>query len=132
MMPECYTRAGGYRRLQNSVATFKCTRFLAVAFARAWPHLTPRGVIQFLGVSQEKPPPLFTDNDGTWYVSRDAASTVNMTYIIRHVRTLQQAEHDGEICTCTWTWIVLDPPAGGWRWVVVRMRAMVVPVVVEI
>ena len=58
---------------------------------------TPRGVIQFLGVSQEKPSPLFTDNDGTWYVSRDAASTVNMTYIIRHVRTLQQAEHDGEM-----------------------------------
>ena len=57
--------------------------------------LTPRGVIHFCGVSQEKPSPLFTDNDGTWYVSRDAASTVNMTYIIRHVRTLQQAEYDG-------------------------------------
>ena len=57
--------------------------------------LTPRGVVHFCGVSQDKPSPLFTDNDGTWYVSRDAASTVNMTYIIRHVRTLQQAEYDG-------------------------------------
>ena len=43
---------------------------------------------------QLKPVPLFTDNDGTWYVSRDAASATSMVYIIRHVRFLQQADYD--------------------------------------
>ena len=41
--------------------------------------------------------PLFTDNDGTWYVARDAQSTTSMTYIIRHVRFIQQAEYDAAV-----------------------------------
>ena len=56
--------------------------------------VVPRGVAQFLGVSQERPTPLFTDNDGTWYISREAASTSSMTYIMRHVRFIQQASYD--------------------------------------
>ena len=54
----------------------------------------PRGVAQFLWTPQDKPTPLFTDNDGTWYVSREAASATTMVYIIRHVRFLQQATYD--------------------------------------
>jgi hypothetical protein len=56
-----------------------------------------RGTLQFLGVAQDRPTHLFTDNDGTWYVARDAASTTSMTYIIRHVRFIQQAEFDAAI-----------------------------------
>ena len=33
-----------------------------------------RGVAQFLGVPQVDGSRLFTDNDGTWYVSKDATS----------------------------------------------------------
>ena len=44
-----------------------------------------------------RPTPLFTDNDGTWYISRDAASTTSMVYIIRHVRFIQQAVYDKEV-----------------------------------
>ena len=53
-----------------------------------------RGLAQFIWVPQVKPTALFTDNDGTWYVSRDAMSTSAMTYIMRHVRFLQQAVYD--------------------------------------
>ena len=56
--------------------------------------VVPRGVAQFMGVPQVRPTPLFTDNDGTWYVSRDAASASSMVYIMRHVRFLQQSEYD--------------------------------------
>ena len=39
---------------------------------------------------------MFTDNDGTWYNARDACNTTRMTYIINHIRMLQQYEEDGE------------------------------------
>ena len=56
-----------------------------------------RRVVQFLGVPQDIPSPLFTDNDGVWYVARDAATATKMVYIIRHVRHLQGLESQGEI-----------------------------------
>ena len=54
----------------------------------------PRGVLTFIGIPMERPTSLFTDNDGVWYVALDATSTSSMTYIMRHVRFLQQAEYD--------------------------------------
>ena len=47
------------------------------------------GVCQFLGMDMSVPPPLFTDNDGTWYVARDAQNATKMIYVVRHVRMLQ-------------------------------------------
>ena len=44
---------------------------------------------QFLGVASGRPP-VFTDNDGTWYVARDAGTVTRMTYVIKHVRFLQE------------------------------------------
>ena len=66
-------------------------------------RLAPRliyftSLMRFMGMPPPRPPPLFTDNDGTWYVSKDATSATRQTYIIRHVRFLQQAvemEHVG-------------------------------------
>ena len=71
----------------TSVETLVASRLVARGMA-------PRGVVQFFGIAQVKSTPLFTDNDGTWYVARDAASATSMTYIMRHVRFLQQAEYD--------------------------------------
>ena len=51
-------------------------------------------MLTFIGIPMERPTSLFTDNDGVWYVARDATSTSSMTYIMRHVRFLQQAEYD--------------------------------------
>ena len=71
----------------TSVETLVASRLIARGVA-------PRGVLQFLGVAQDRPTPLFTDNDGTWYVAREAASASSMTYIMRHIRFIQQAEYD--------------------------------------
>ena len=71
----------------TSVETLVASRLVARG-------VQPRGVAQFLGIVQGATP-LFTDNDGTWYVARNAQSTTSMTYIIRHVRFIQQAEYDG-------------------------------------
>ena len=43
----------------------------------------------FLGLEEGRPP-LFTDNDGTWYVARDATTVTKMTHVIRHVRLIQE------------------------------------------
>ena len=48
---------------------------------------------------QVKPSPLFTDNDGTWYVAVGGSSVTSMVYIIRHVRFLQQCNMEGEVAT---------------------------------
>ena len=55
-----------------------------------------RRLCNFFNRHRKGPTPLFTDNDGTWYVSRDAANTTRMTYVINHVRILQQLETDEE------------------------------------
>ena len=55
-----------------------------------------RRILTFLDRSPQGPSPLFTDNDGTWYVARDATNATRMTYVINHVRMLQQLEEDGE------------------------------------
>ena len=73
----------------TSVETLVASRLVARG-------VQPRGVAQFLGIVQGATP-LFTDNDGTWYVARDAQSTTSMTYIIRHVRFIQQAEYDAVV-----------------------------------
>ena len=51
---------------------------------------------RFWGNPPLGPTPLFTDNDGTWYVARDAAGATRMNYVINHVRMLQQLETSGE------------------------------------
>ena len=76
----------------TSVETLVASRLLARG-------VTLRGVAQFVNVPQDRPSTLFTDNDGTWYVSRDATNASSQTYIIRHVRFLQQAEYDEHIRT---------------------------------
>jgi hypothetical protein len=55
-----------------------------------------RRVLTFINRPPQGPSPVFTDNDGTWYVARDAMGTTRMTYVINHVRMLQQLESDGE------------------------------------
>jgi hypothetical protein len=55
-----------------------------------------RRILTFLGRAPQGPSPSFTDNDGTWYVARDALSTTRMTYVINHVHMIQQLEQDGE------------------------------------
>ena len=55
-----------------------------------------RRIAEFLGCPPQGPSPLFTDNDGTWYVARDATNSTRMTYVINHVRMLQQLEMDEE------------------------------------
>ena len=56
-----------------------------------------RRIAQFLGIPQDRPTPLFTDNDGVWSLAKDTAPTTSMVYIIRHVRLLQQMVERGEI-----------------------------------
>ena len=58
-----------------------------------------RRLLQFWNKPIVGPTPQFTDNDGVWYIARDAAATTRMIYIIRHIRLIQQIEHDGEIKT---------------------------------
>ena len=58
-----------------------------------------RRLCNFAGQPRQGPTPLFTDNDGTWYTARDATNTTRMTYVINHVRILQQLEIDKEIRT---------------------------------
>ena len=58
-----------------------------------------RRILNFLGRAPQGPSNLFTDNDGTWYVSRDGTGTTRMTYVINHVKMLQQLEKDNEIRT---------------------------------
>ena len=53
-----------------------------------------RSYMSFVGIPQMLPTPLLTDNDGMWYVSKDAMGTTKMTYIIRHVRFLQEIAHE--------------------------------------
>ena len=67
------------------------------------------------------PSPLFTDNDGVWYVARDAMATTRMLYVIRHVRMLQQAEYDGEITTFQVDG-VLNPTDALTKWLQARTR----------
>lgn len=58
-----------------------------------------RKVAQFLGIPQVRPSHVMTDNDGTWYVARDATGlhATAMVYIVRHVRFIQQATFEQEI-----------------------------------
>ena len=58
-----------------------------------------RRLSRFFGNKPLGPTPLFTDNDGTWHIARDGASSTRMTYVINHVRLLQQTESDEEIRT---------------------------------
>jgi hypothetical protein len=51
-----------------------------------------RRLLRFWGKPPLGPTPLFTDNDGTWYVARDGTGTTRMNYIINHVRMLQELE----------------------------------------
>ena len=99
-----------------------------------------RRVKSFLGRPPQAPTPLFTDNDGTWYVARDATGTTRMTYVINHVKMIQQLETDSETrafqcdtalnpadCLATWrdpatrlrhyTFIMGDPAKARRLWV---------------
>ena len=58
-----------------------------------------RRLLQFYGIPLLGPSPCFTDNDGVWYVARDALAVTRMLYVIRHVRMIQQVEYDGEVRT---------------------------------
>ena len=55
-----------------------------------------RRILTFIKRPPQGPSPLFTDNDGTWYVARDATGTTRMNYVINHVRMLQKLEQDEE------------------------------------
>ena len=80
-----------------------------------------RGTAQHLGVPQVKPTPLFTDNDGTWYVAVGGASATSMTYIIRHVRFLQQCVQEEEIA-CFQMDGMLNPVDALTKWLVTAER----------
>jgi hypothetical protein len=56
-----------------------------------------RGVGQFMGVSQERPSPIFTDNDAAIFVASDEMSAKNLPYIIKHLRILQESEERGNV-----------------------------------
>ena len=56
-----------------------------------------RRVNIFIGIPQDKPTPVLTDNDGVWSIAKDATGTTSLIYIIRHVRFVQQAQEHGEI-----------------------------------
>jgi hypothetical protein len=56
-----------------------------------------RGVGQFLGVPQDRPSPIFTDNDSAIFVAADEMSAKNLPYIIKHLRILQESEEMGKV-----------------------------------
>ena len=58
-----------------------------------------RRLMIFLGVPQDRPTPMLTDNDGVWTIAKDATGTTSLIYIIRHCRFVQQAHEAGEILT---------------------------------
>ena len=53
-------------------------------------------LLRFLGAPPTTGTPLLSDNDGVWYVARDATTVTKMTYVIRHVRFIQQTQHQDE------------------------------------
>ena len=55
-----------------------------------------RRLLRFWGRPPLGPTPVFTDNDGTWYVARDGTGTTRMNYIINHMRMLQELESTHE------------------------------------
>ena len=58
-----------------------------------------RRLLRFWGRPPLGPTPVFTDNDGTWYVARDGTGTTRMNYIINHMRMLQELESTHETRT---------------------------------
>ena len=76
-----------------------------------------QSLAQFIGVPMPRPLPSLTDNDGCWYVARDAKGTTKMIHVIKHIRFLQDVctvdepvikifQIDGELnptdCLATW------------------------------
>ena len=98
---------GGYAVMFGAAAIeWKAFRFHAVvvdttsAESQAASRLTARliyfgALARFWGVAQDKPPYLFTDNDGLWYQAKDAADVTKMAFVIRHVRFIQQGQELG-------------------------------------
>ena len=95
---------GGYAVMFGAAAIeWKSFRFHAVvvdttsAESQAASRLTSRlvyfgALARFWGIAQNKPPYLFTDNDGLWYQAKDAADVTKMAFVIRHVRFIQQGQ----------------------------------------
>ena len=44
-----------------------------------------RRVAGFCGLPQDRPSPMLCDNDGVWFIAKDATGTTSLIYIIRHV-----------------------------------------------
>ena len=59
--------------------------------------VTERRKLNFLGEPRVGPTNLFTDNDGTWSVSRNASTVTRQMYEINHVRMLQELSDTSEI-----------------------------------
>jgi hypothetical protein len=78
------------------------------AAASAYPL---RGVLHFLGMSQEGPTPLFIDNESTVKIAFWAASQKRSLYLIRRVYFLQEMVEDEEILpiSCTGPLNLADP-----------------------
>ena len=101
----------GSSRNQHSVAlTILDSEAMAAtsAAASAYPI---RGVLHFLGFSQEGPTPLFIDNMSTVQVAKWIASQKRSLYLVRRIYFLQEMVEDGEILpiSCTGPLNLADP-----------------------